>query len=139
MNNIRELMDRAGMQQKELASLCHVSGPTISDWANDKKSPSGKNLMKLCDIFHVKSGVILGYENVPRNFEDIYISGGSAEEESATPDGYDDPEEDIIWRIRDQLRRNPESRILFDASAKVKSENMQAAAAMLKALGKRDE
>ena len=41
MNNIRELMDRAGMQQKELATICKVSGPTVSDWANNKKNPSG--------------------------------------------------------------------------------------------------
>ena len=64
MNNIKELMDRRGMQQKELAALCNVSNPTVSDWCNGKKSPSGKNLKKLTEIFQVTSGVILGYDPV---------------------------------------------------------------------------
>lgn len=67
MNNIRELMYRACMQQKQLAAMCKVSGPTISDWVNNKKNPSGKNLKRLEEVFGVSSGVILGYDPVPRS------------------------------------------------------------------------
>lgn len=68
MNNIKELMDRRGMQQKELAALCNVSGPTVSDWCNGKKNPSGKNLIRLSEIFQVTSGVILGYDPVKSSY-----------------------------------------------------------------------
>ncbi|MBQ1779454.1 MAG: helix-turn-helix transcriptional regulator [Acidaminococcaceae bacterium] len=118
MNNIRELMDRAGMQQKELAASCKVSGPTVSDWVNNKKNPSGRNLKHLEEIFGVSSGVILGYDPVPR-------AGRRIEPP---------PEEDDAWAIRERLRRDPEYRLLFSAAEKATPEHLRAAAAMLKAL-----
>jgi len=91
MNNIRELMERACMQQKQLAAMCKVSGPTISDWVNNKKNPSGKNLKRLEEIFSVSSGVILGYDPVP--------CGGKKAEEPQI--------DDEAWIIRERLRRDP--------------------------------
>lgn len=66
MNNLKELIDRSGLQQKELAGLCNVSQPTISDWVLGKKTPSGKNIAKLSEIFGVQTGVILGYDSIPK-------------------------------------------------------------------------
>lgn len=117
MNNIKELMERAGMQQKELATLCHVSGPTISDWVHNKKNPSGKNLKKLEEVFGVSSGVILGYDSVPK----------TAQEREQTLD-------DEAFAIRERLRRDPSYRLLFDAADNASPEHVRAAAAMLKAL-----
>jgi transcriptional regulator with XRE-family HTH domain len=122
MNNIRELMDRACMQQKQLATMCKVSGPTISDWVNNKKNPSGKNLKRLEEIFSVSSGVILGYDPVPR--------GGKKEEEPQI--------EDEAWAIRERLRRDPAYRLLFNAADNASPEHLRAAAAMLKALEPKD-
>lgn len=67
MNNIKELIDKLGMQQKTVACYCHVSGPTVSDWVNGKKNPRGKNLVKLTELFNVSNGVVLGYDPVPAN------------------------------------------------------------------------
>jgi transcriptional regulator with XRE-family HTH domain len=117
MNNIRELMDRARMQQKELAALCKVSGPTVSDWVNNKKNPSGKNLKRLEEIFEVSSGVILGYDPVPRPNQPLQKT---IDEDS--------------WAIRERLRRDPDYRLLFDAADTASPEHLRAAAAMLKAL-----
>ena len=117
MNRVKELMDRAGMQNKELAALCHVSAPTISDWANNKKNPSGENLKKLCKIFNVSSGVVLGYDEIPK----------SAQEINAELD-------EDAWAIRERLRRDPNYRLLFDAADNASPEHLRAAAAMLKAL-----
>lgn len=66
MHNLKELIDRSGLQQKELASLCNVSQPTISDWVLGKKTPSGKNIAKLSEVFNVPTGVILGYDPIPK-------------------------------------------------------------------------
>lgn len=61
MNIVKELRERAGMQQKELAILVGVSRPTVSEWEHGKKDPSGERLRKLSQIFNVDIGTILGY------------------------------------------------------------------------------
>lgn len=60
MNIVKELRRRAGLQQQELASMVGVSRPTVSEWENQKKSPSGERLKKLAEIFNVDPLVILG-------------------------------------------------------------------------------
>lgn len=127
MNNIKELMDRRGMQQKELAALCHVSNPTVSDWCLGKKNPSGKNLQRLIEVFQVTSGVILGYDPV--------IPGATQNRPAVIADQWNPEEMDYVEHLREHLRRNPSFRTLFSAAVKVRPENMEAAAAMLKALG----
>ena len=61
MNIVKELRERAGMQQKELAIMAGVSRPTVSEWEHGKKDPSGDRLRKLSQIFGVDVGTILGY------------------------------------------------------------------------------
>lgn len=61
MNIVKELRERTGMQQKELAILAGVSRPTVSEWEHGKKDPSGERLRKLAQIFGVDIGTILGY------------------------------------------------------------------------------
>lgn len=62
MNIVKELCIRAGLQQKQLAIMVGVSQPTVSDWINQKKDPSGERLEKLSEIFGVSRAVILGYD-----------------------------------------------------------------------------
>ena len=70
MNIVRELRKKAGIQQKELAMIVGVSNPTVSDWENNKKDPSGERLKKLAQYFGVDELVILG-KNV-MTMEDYY-------------------------------------------------------------------
>ena len=111
MNIVRELRLRAGMQQKELAFAVGVARPTVSEWEHGKKDPSGDRLKKLSEIFGVDAGVILGFP-------------------STSPD----QEDKDVMAIREQLRRDPNARLLFDAARKASPEHIRAAAAMLKAL-----
>lgn len=60
MNIVKALRKKAGMQQKELAYMVDVSRPTVSEWENNKKDPSGERLKKLAKIFDVDELVILG-------------------------------------------------------------------------------
>ena len=62
MNKVKEICIRQGIVQKELAALVGVSQPTVSDWFNNKKDPSGERLDKLALILGVSRAVILGYE-----------------------------------------------------------------------------
>lgn len=69
MNRVKELSDRKGILQKQLAISIGVSRPTVSDWWNQKKDPRGERLTKLSDYFGVTNGVILGYEPVPASYD----------------------------------------------------------------------
>lgn len=42
-----------------------VSQPTVSDWFNNKKDPSGKRLEKLSEVLQVSRAVILGLDEAP--------------------------------------------------------------------------
>lgn len=61
MNLVKELRERAGMQQKEVALAVGVSRPTVSEWEHQKKDPSGARLKKLAALFNVDPGIVLGY------------------------------------------------------------------------------
>ena len=65
MNKVKEICIRKGIVQKELASMVGVSQPTVSDWWNNKKDPSGARLEKLSTILGVGRAVILGYDELP--------------------------------------------------------------------------
>ena len=71
MNLVKELRERAGMQQKEVAIAAGVSRPTVSEWEHQKKDPSGERLLKLAKLFNVDPSIILGYrigdENIRTN------------------------------------------------------------------------
>ena len=60
MNIVKALRKKAGLQQKELAYMVDVSRPTVSEWENNKKDPSGERLKKLAKVFGVDELVILG-------------------------------------------------------------------------------
>lgn len=65
MNIVGELMERAGIEQKELAMAIGVSQPTISDWKRNKKDPKGENLEKVAQFFGVTTQVIKGLDPFP--------------------------------------------------------------------------
>lgn len=112
MNIVKELRKKAGIQQKELAIIAGVSAPTVSEWESNKKDPSGERLRRLAEYFGVDELVILG-----RGVVDLTR-----------------PQTDDVWDLREELRQNPEMRVLFSAARNASPEHLRAAAAMLKAL-----
>lgn len=85
MNIVKELRKKAGIQQKELAIVIGVSRPTVSEWEQNKKDPSGDRLKKLADFFKVDELVILGkgvvdltdeHSGVPRTQEARILAAG---------------------------------------------------------------
>ena len=65
MNKVKEICIRKGIVQKELSSMVGVSQPTVSDWFNNKKDPSGPRLDKLSEVLKVSRAVILGLDENP--------------------------------------------------------------------------
>ena len=113
MNLVKELRERAGIQQKELAIIAGVSRPTVSEWEHQKKDPSGERLQRLADFFGVDPSVVLGYK-IP-----------------ALTETEEDRE---LMNLREEIRRNPDLRILFNVSKNTPPEHIRAAVAMLIAL-----
>ena len=57
---IRELRERAGMSQDDLASRVYVSRQTISSWENGKTYPDLRSLLLLSDVFDATVDEIVG-------------------------------------------------------------------------------
>lgn len=119
MNLVKELRERAGMQQKEVAMAVGVSRPTVSEWEHQKKDPSGERLIKLADLFGVSTGVILGYDPFP----------GKA----TTPDDMTDDEREM-WELREAVRRDPGRRMLFNLAKNGTAQDVRQAVALIDAL-----
>lgn len=73
---IKELRERRGMTQKELAEYMQVSFQTISKWENGVNMPDITNLPKLADLFEVSTDVLLGLQpmkekNDWRKFDEV--------------------------------------------------------------------
>jgi len=119
VNRAKELRQRAGMQQKEVAVAIGVSRPTVSEWEHQKKDPSGDRLLKLAELFDVSTGVILGLEPIPGN---------------KSPDMTVNDNE--IWELREQVRRDPERHYLFSLAKDADIEDVRQAVAIIDALKK---
>lgn len=115
MNIVKELREKAGMQQKELALVIGVSQPTVSDWEHQKKDPSGDRLKRLCQLFRVSPWVILCIE---------------APHEDNMPEDVDDE----LMQLRQDFRDRPDLRLLYGVLRKAPPEHIRAATAMLQAL-----
>ena len=122
MNRIRELRKRAGLGQKELASIIGVSRPTISEYETGKKNPSGERLTRFAEYFGVSTGVVLGYEEVPKPVPVLFIDDGTPNQNRQ------------IIEAREKVRRDPERGILFSMATHSDIKSIRRAIAVIKAL-----
>jgi len=60
-----------GMSQVEFAKLIGVTKQCVSNWENDNVIPSIEMLVKIADIFNVRTDLLLGRDSV----EVIDVSG----------------------------------------------------------------
>ncbi len=102
------------LTQKALADKVGAKHNSVSDWENGKNMPDPDTIVSLCEVLGLDAGYLLRSE--PQTAGD-----------------------DEIWELREELRRNPDMRILFSASKGAKKEHIQAAAAMLNALKGNDD
>ena len=121
-NRVKELRERAGMQQKEVAIAVGITRPTVSEWENQKKNPSGERLERLVEIFGVPKSVILGYEPIPNPVPVLFIDDGN---ENASRE---------IQQARELVARDPERGELFTLATTADIKTVRRALAILKAL-----
>lgn len=60
---LKELRQRAGMTQKQLAEKLWLSKATVSYYEQSLRYPSPEILVKLSNVFHVSTDYLLGIED----------------------------------------------------------------------------
>ena len=115
MNVVNELMQRAGVEQKELAAAVGVSQPTVSDWKRNKKDPKGENLDRVAEFFGVTPQVVKGLDPIP----------------GAAPLLGD---EDDLWVLREELRNDRDRRTLLHVAKYGSARIVRQAAALIDSL-----
>ena len=92
---------------KQLGAMVGASEASISQYETGKHQPDNDMMLKIADALGVSLDYLMGR---------------------------DEPQEDDVWEVREQLRRDPEFRVLFSAARNASPKHLRAAAAMLKAL-----
>lgn len=110
--NLVRLMDERGISQTDIAEKLKVSSATASDWYNGVKYPRVDAMQALADLL----GVLM---------KDLV-----SEEQDASQNG-------DLTALREQLRRQPGMRILFDASKGATEQDLLDAAALIEGFKKR--
>lgn len=111
--NIKEIRKAKGITQSQAARDLNLSQNTYNRYENGQREPPNIVLSAMADYFRVTVDELLG---------------------RPSPEVVQAKEDDDVMRIREQLRKDPNTRMLFDAARKATPEHIRAAAAMLKAL-----
>lgn len=99
------LRDLSGYKDSEVAKGAGITKSTFSDWKSGRYTPKQDKLQKIADFFGVSVDYLMtGEEN--ENEEAYYINDDARE-------------------MAQFMFQNPEYKILFDASRKVKKEDIQ--------------
>ena len=69
--NIKRMRMARGMSQVDFAKLIGVTKQCVSNWENDNVIPSIEMLVKIADVFNVKTDLLLGRDGA----EVIDVSG----------------------------------------------------------------
>lgn len=102
---LKYLRVRAGLTQSELADRLDISASSVAMYETGKREPNFELLESIADYFNVDMNFLLGKEE-PREKEEYYINAEARE-------------------LAQFLYENPEYKILFDASRKVKPEDIE--------------
>lgn len=105
---IRALRKQRGLNQDQLAELASLNRVTVAKYEAGRVEPGAQALVRIADALDVTVDEILGRKESEIKKEDT-----------------------DVFALREQLRRDPNTRILFDAAMKAKPEHIRAAVAVL--------
>ena len=108
--NLKRIMDITGKNQMDLMNDLNLSSSTVSSWCTGQKFPRMGKIQMLADYFNVLKSDLIEDKDVPP--ETYYLN--------------DEARENAQF-----LFENPEYKVLFDASRKVKPEDIEFVAEML--------
>lgn len=126
---IKGLRQGLGLTMEELGKKIGVSKPTIKRYESGiiDNIPSDK-IEALAKALDSTPQYIMGWTDRPELMPSTHALAGRI---TATVEPDDEMD---IWELREQLRRDPAMRTLFDLARRATPSDVRAAAAMLKAL-----
>lgn len=68
---LRELRNKSGLTQNEIAARLGVSGQTILNWENGIYEPKINQLIQLAELFNVSVDYLIERKNTDKNVDDI--------------------------------------------------------------------
>ena len=101
--NLRKYIERSGKTQKDIAIDLDVNPPTFSMWVKGKAIPAVSMIRKIADYFGI--GITDLVDNKEDNGSHYYFDDDARE-------------------LADFVHKNPAYRVLFDASRKVRPEDI---------------
>ena len=110
---LKELREEAGYSQSVLARKLGVRQSTVGMWENGQKKPQNAKLEMLASIFDVSTDYLLGRSDDRAKQQD-----------------------DDLYNLREQVRREPERRILLDLVQTGNIEDVRQTVAIIDALQK---
>lgn len=102
--NLRRLMDISGKNQMDLMNDLGLSSSTVSSWCTGQKFPRMGKIQMLADYFNVMKSDLI--ENKDKPPETYYLNNDARD-------------------LAQFMFENPEYKVLFDASRKVKKEDIE--------------
>lgn len=101
--NLKYWLDQRNRTQADLRRFMNVSSATVSDWCNGRKIPRTDKIGAICAWLNIELDDLLTQKTEP---EPYYLNDDARD-------------------IAQFLFENPEYRVLFDASRKVKKEDLE--------------
>ena len=117
--NIRRLLEEQDKSQAELARYLGVSKTAVTKWVRGLSDPRIDKVDKMCEFFNCSRADLM-YEVQKNGQEDWYY-----DDEAAAAAQF--------------LYENPENKVLFDASRKIKKEDIELVKALLDKMKAEDE
>lgn len=127
---IKELRIYKGLTQRQLGELCGMADSAIRRYESDRANPKLETLRKIADALDTSIDVLLG-----DNWEK-YLPHLAENEPLRSVPGTSYYLDDETRELVQFMFENPEYRVLFDASRKVKKEDIEFVKQMMDRLRK---
>lgn len=116
MNRLKDLRKEKGLTQAELAEKVGTTQATLSSWENERFSIASNYIPVFCKFFNCSADYLLGTDEPDQLLNN-------------------DPE---LTEYLEELKNNPEMRMLFRVTKGATKEDFEKAVAIIKALLKKE-
>lgn len=126
-NIILSLRNEKGFNQDQMAKALNVSKSTIAMWETGQRLPSTEKYEEIADYFNVDMDFLYGRSQIKRKH--MFDDTGTEYTDSRLIDPANNNEkyysDEAARDLAQFMFENPEYKVLFDASRKVKKEDIQ--------------